>query len=54
MNVFGFNTLDAIMGLIQFAFWGVILGLYFGLVRYILFNMGLRNKPWNARKGVSL
>lgn len=38
INVFGFNTVEAIISLIYIFLFGLFLGFFFGLVRYILFS----------------
>lgn len=45
MNVFGFDTLDAIMGLLQIFLWSILIGHIFGLVRYILFGISFKKRP---------
>jgi hypothetical protein len=51
MNVFGFTTIDAIIGLITVYLWGILLGTLLGLLRFILFGIVLRaKKPY--REGV--
>lgn len=37
-NIFGFNTLESIVGLLTFFYMGVFLGFLIGLIRYILFS----------------
>jgi NhaP-type Na+/H+ or K+/H+ antiporter len=38
MNIFGFNTVNAIISLIYMLLFGVFLGFFLGVVRYILFS----------------
>lgn len=39
MNLFGFNIVEAVRGL-AFAFlWGVTIGFFIGLIRYIFFSI---------------
>ena len=38
MNIFGFNTLQAITGELFMLLFGIFLGFFLGLVRYILFS----------------
>lgn len=53
MNVFGFVTIDAVIGLLMLFFWGVFFGSIIGLVRFILFQFGLRQKNvWRDEREV--
>lgn len=38
MNIFGFNTLEALVGLLAMVFIGTFVGFLIGLLRYILFS----------------
>jgi hypothetical protein len=51
MNIFGFSTIDAIVGLIMVYLWGIFFGSLIGLLRFILFGLVFRaKKPY--REGV--
>jgi NhaP-type Na+/H+ or K+/H+ antiporter len=38
MNIFGFNTVQAITGLLYMLLFGTFLGFFLGVVRFILFS----------------
>lgn len=45
MNIFGFNTLDAIIGLILFWAVGLMVGYILGFIKWIMFVMLVRHNP---------
>lgn len=47
MNLFGFNTIDAITGLILFMYFGVIIGAIIGFMRFVLFSFMERRVRWS-------
>jgi len=51
-NLFGFNTIEAIIGILVFLFMGIFIGFFLGLIRYILFAFMEGKLPnWGMKGG---
>jgi hypothetical protein len=50
MNVFGFTTLDAILGLITFAGGGIFFGFILQFIRFVMFGLMDTNIPKSGKE----
>jgi NhaP-type Na+/H+ or K+/H+ antiporter len=48
VNYFGFNTLDAVMGLLTFSFMGLVFGFIIGLVKFLTFAFFEKKINWST------